>query len=148
MICDTPDFMFPMQADVFYPIVEQGLYGDIKKQWILDRTVIGNFVPLSRKGKEEVTPNVNITRDAILVCRVKHDIRISTKEDSNSVTNVIITNIRDKNGYEVYTETSGPRRGKSTIYEIATQEPHMGPFGSVEYYNVVLRRSENQAGDA
>lgn len=148
MICETPDFTFPMQADIFYPIVEQGLYGDLKKQWVLDRTVIGNFVPLSRKGKEEVTPNVNITKESILVSRVKHDIRVSTKADSNSTTNIIITNIRDRSGNEVYLETSGPRKGKSTIYEIATQEPFMGPFGSVEYYNVILRRSENQASDA
>jgi hypothetical protein len=148
MICDTPDFMFPMQADVFYPIVEQGLYGDLTKHWILDRTIVGNFIPLSKTGKEEITPNVNITKESILVCRVKNDIRISTKEDGNSVTNIIITNIKDRNLNEVYTETSGPRKGKSTIYEIATQEPYLGPFGSVEYYNVVLRRSENQASDA
>jgi len=148
MICETPDFMFPMQADIFYPIVSQGLYGDLNKQWIIDRTVIGNFIPLSRKGKEEITPNVNITKDAILVCRVKNDMRISSKDDSNSTTNIIITNIKDRNGKEVYIETSGPRKGKSTIYEIASQEPYMGPFGSVEYYNVVLRRSENQASDA
>lgn len=148
MICDTPDFMFPMQADIFYPIVEQGLYGDLNKRWILDRTIIGNFIPLSKSGKEEVTPNVNITKDSILVCRVKNDIRISIKEDSNSVTNIIVTNIKDRNLNEVYTETSGPRKGKSTIYEIASQEPYLGPFGSVEYYNLVLRRSENQASDA
>ena len=148
MICDTPDFMFPMQADIFYPIVEQGLYGDLNKHWILDRTVVGNFIPLSKSGKEEVTPNVNITKESILVGRVKNDIRISTKEDGNSVTNIIITNIKDRNMNEVYTETSGPRKGKSTIYEIATQEPYLGPFGGIEYYNVVLRRSENQASDA
>lgn len=148
MICETPDFMFPMQADIFYPMVEQGLYGDLKKQWVLDRIVIGNFIPLSRKGREEITPNVNITKDAILVCRVKNDLRISTRDDGTSITNVIVTNIRDKNNQHIYTETSGPRKHKSTIYEIASQEPYVGPFGSVEYYNVVLRRSENQASDA
>jgi hypothetical protein len=44
-------------------------------------------------------------------------------------------------------ETSGPRDGKSTIYEIASSEAIVGPFGNVEYYKVVLRRSENQASD-
>ena len=44
-------------------------------------------------------------------------------------------------------ETSGPRSGKSTIFEVATQEPYVGPFGGIEYYNLVIRRSENQAVD-
>jgi hypothetical protein len=148
MICEEPDFAFPMQADIFYPIVDQGIYGDLTKQWVLDRTIVGNFIPLRRKGKEEINPNVNITKESILVGRVKTDIRVSTREESNSVTNIIITNIKDRSSNEVYTETSGPRKGKSTIYEIATQEPFLGPFGSIEYYNVVLRRSENQASDA
>jgi len=147
MICEEPDFIFPMQADIYYPVVEQGTYGNIKKTWILDKTIAANFNAVGRAGKEEITPNVNITKEAILECRVKHDIRVSTKEDSNSVTNIIVTNIKDRNGYEIYTETSGPRKHKSTIYEIASQEPYLGPFGNVEYYNVVLRRSENQASD-
>jgi hypothetical protein len=148
MICEEPDFIFPMQADIYYPVVEQGTYGELSKQWIIDRTIAGNFIPLSKTGKEEVSPNVNITKESILVCRVKNDIRISSSDDKNSVTNVIVTNIRDRNCREVYIETSGPRKNKSTIYEIASQEPYLGPFGSVEYYNVVLRRSENQASNA
>lgn len=147
MICETPDFVFPMQADVFYPIVEQGLYGDIKKQWVIDRTIIGNFIPAGNAGKEEVQPNVNITKDVILVGRVKNDIRISSFANDNSITNVLITNIKDRNSNQIYMETSGVRKGKATIFEVATQEPFTGPFGSVEYYNIVLRRSENQASD-
>ena len=76
--------------------------------------------------------------------RAKTDIRISSLEARNSITNVIITNIRDKNCNEIYTETSGPRAGKSTIFEIATIQPYIGPFGSIEYYKILLKRSESQ----
>jgi hypothetical protein len=117
----------------------------IKKQWIFDRTEIGSFTPARSAFKEEITPNINITEDKLLIGRVKKDIRISNHKDRNSMTNVIVTNIRDQNCNEIYLETSGPRSGKSTIFEIATQEPFSGPFGSVEYYKVILRRSENQA---
>jgi hypothetical protein len=72
---------------------------------------------------------------------------MSSLESKNSITNVIVTNIRDKNCNDIYTETSGPRSGKSTIFEIATQDPFVGPFGSVEYYKLIIRRSENQAVD-
>lgn len=147
MICEATDFMFPMQADIFYPLVEQGAYGNVKKTWVQDRTVAVAFAPAGRAGKEEVTPNVNITQGSILIGRTKSDVRISSLDSRNSITNVLITNIKDKNCNEMYLETSGPRSGKSTIFEIATQEPFMGPFGNMEYYNLVIRRSENQAVD-
>jgi len=147
VVCETPDFAFPMQADVYHPIVEQGIYGEVKKTWILDRTIACSFTASGTALKEEIVPNINITQDKILLGRAKTDIRISSLEARNSITNVIITNIRDKNCNEIYLETSGPRAGKSTIFEIATQDPFVGPFGNTEYYKLVIRRSENQAVD-
>jgi hypothetical protein len=147
MSCNTNDFMFPMQADVFYPIVEQGAYGNVTKTWSLDRSIICNFTPSGTADKEEVKPNIDLTLDSILIGRVKKDLRISTKEEGLSITNIVISNIRDQNCNEIYLETAGPRSGKSTIFEIATQQPFVGPFGGIEYYSVILRRSENQAVD-
>jgi len=146
-ICETPDFTFPMQADIFYPSVEQGAYGNIKKQWMHDRTIVCLLAPAGSAFKEEVTPNVNITKEAVLLGRLKTDIRISSKDARNSITNIIVSNIKDRNCNPIYMETSGPRSGKSTIFEVATLEPFTGPFGNVEYYKIVLRRSENQATD-
>lgn len=148
MACgDVTDFMFPMQADIYYPVVDQGSLGNVKKTWILDKTIAISVNPAGSAFKEEVVPNVNITRETLLIGRVKGDIRISSRESNNAITNIIVTNIKDKNCNPIYVETSGPRTGKSTIFEIATQEPFTGPFGNVEYYKVILRRSENQAAD-
>jgi hypothetical protein len=143
--CETVDFNYPMLADVFHPIVEQAVYGNVKKQWILDRTIAGSFTTSGSALKEDITPNVNITQQMLLLGRARTDIRFSSQEDGKSITNVIITNIKDRYGKEIYLETSGPRAGKSTIFEVATLEPFSGPFGNVEYYKLVLRRSENQA---
>lgn len=148
MACgDKTDFMFPMEADIYHPIVEQGALGNVKKTWVLDRTVGCSFAPAGSAFKEEVVPNVNITQDKLLVGRVRDDIRISDRDSNNAITNVIVTNIRDKNCNHIYIETSGPRAGKSTIFEVATNDPFVGPFGSTEYFKVVLRRSENQGAD-
>lgn len=147
MSCGSTDFLFPMQADIFYPIVEQGAYGNVKKQWILDRIVYGSLTPGGSALKEDIKPNVNITQDNVLVGRVQTDLRRSSRDSGTSITNIIITNIKDKNCNEIYVETAGIRAGKSTIFEVATQEPFVGPFGDVEFYRVVLRRSENQAAD-
>jgi hypothetical protein len=148
MACgDKTDFAFPMEADIFYPIVEQGPLGNVKKNWILDRTVACNFNTTGTAWKEEVKPNVDLTQDNIMLGRTKEDLRISSRQASSSITNIIVTNIRDKNCNPLYVETSGPRKGKSTIFEIATNQPFVGPFGNVEYYKIVIRRSENQAAD-
>ncbi len=145
--CETTDFIYPMLADIYYPIVDQAIYGNVKKQWVLDGTISGNFNSAGSATKEEVIPNINITQDGILLGRVRRDIRVSESESRNSITNIILTNIRDKSGRSIYNETAGPRSGKPTIFEVATLEPYSGPFGSVEYYRLVIRRSQNQAVD-
>ena len=136
-----------MLADIYYPIVEQGPYGNVQKTWIHDKTISCNFSSAGAAFKEDVKPNANITQDTIMLGRAKTDIRFSANSDQNSITNVIVTNIKDKTLNEIYVETAGPRAGKSTLFEVATVEPFTGPFGSVEYYRIVLRRSENQAAD-
>ena len=144
MECEPNDFMFPMQADIFYPDVEQSAYGNITKTWKLDRKIACSFNPAGTAFKEEVTPNVDLTFDSLLVGRARKDIRVSSLQESFSITNIVISNISDKNGNEIYLETAGPRKGKSTIFEVATIQPFNGPFGSIEYYKIILRRSENQ----
>lgn len=147
MSCNSTDFMFPMCGEVYHPVVEQGAYGNVRKQWILDRSVACSFTGGGSAMKEEVKPNVNITQETLLSGRVKKDIRLSSRNSRNTITNILITNIKDSNGNEIYLETAGPRAGKSTIFEVASQEPFVGPFGNTEYYKVVLRRAENQAVD-
>ena len=141
------DFIFPLEADVYHPIVDQGLYGNSKKTWMIDRVIGCNFNSAGSASKEDVTPNVNITQELLLIGRVREDVRVSSRDQGHSITNIIITNIRDKNCNPIYLETSGPRSGKSTIFEIASSEPYVGPFGNVEFYKVVIRRAENQAVD-
>lgn len=144
--CETPDSSFPMKVDIYYPIVEQGAYGNVKKTWVLDRTVLCYFGHMKRV-QEEVKPNVNIVLNKMLMGRVKSDIRLSSKLSKEAVTNVVLTNIRTAGDQEIYIETSGPRSGKSTIYEIESLSPFVDPFGDIEYYSVTIRRSENQATD-
>ena len=42
-LCEETDFMYPMKADVYYPLVEQGTYGNVKKTWVFNKTVVCNF---------------------------------------------------------------------------------------------------------
>lgn len=145
MGCCPTDFTFPMLADVYYPTVSQGAYGNIVRAWNLDQTISGSFTPAGSETKEELVVNVDLTLDSTLIARVRQDIRVSKTNKNNAITNIILTNIRDANSNKIYVETAGPRAGQPTIFEVATQQPFVNPFGRVEHYRLVLRRSENQA---
>lgn len=142
--CSTTDFRFPMLADIYYPIVEQGSYGNITRNWILDKTVAGSFTPAGSAIKEELVINIDLSQDSLLICRIKSDTRVSSLLENNSLTNILITNIRNSKNDTVYSETSGPRAGRATLFEVATQQPFVNPFGRVEHHRLILRRSENQ----
>ena len=142
--CDTTDFMYPMLADVYYPIIKQSEYGKAVKEWIFDKTVACNVESIYRNTKEEMAPAVFLQYEGKLIGRSKSDIRISSKNENNSITNILLTNIRLPGDVLVYRETAGPRSGRGTIYEVASCEPFIGGLQSIEYYSISLRRSENQ----
>ena len=146
MICETADFAYPLLADIYYPIVETGAYGNSKKTWVLDRTIACFFNPAGRKTKEDVNSENKLELDNLLIGRVRNDLT-QTSSESYSVTNIIIANIRDRSGNFIYNESAGVRKGNSTIFEVASLNPIVGPFGTIEYYKVLVRRSENQAAD-
>lgn len=143
--CETPDFMFPLYADIYYPIVTQGSYNEVKKTWVFDRTIVCNATSLGGVREEEIRPEMFLQFENKLIARSKRDVRKTSNGDLEALTNVLITNIRSISGDILYLETAGPRKGRATIYEVATVEPYIGPFGSTEYYKMLWRRTENQA---
>lgn len=142
--CETTDFMFPMKADIFFPIITQGDYGQPKKDWVYDRTIICNATSVGGAGEEAIKPESFLQYKDHLIARTKNDPRISSQNSTNAVTNILITNIRSANDAVIYKETAGVRAGRATIYELATVDPFVGPFGSIEYYKMLWRRAENQ----
>jgi hypothetical protein len=140
--------MFPLLADVYYPLVEQNAYGGVKKQWVLDRTIAAMFNPAGRKFTQDIqVNNAKLDMENAIIGRTRNDLTQSQSETLFSLTNIIITNVRDSSGNIIYNESSGTRVGKATIFEVSTFNPIVGAFGSVEYYKIILKRSENQAGD-
>jgi hypothetical protein len=136
--------MYPMMADIYYPVITQTDYGQATKKWVLDRTIILNATPVGGAGQEDIKPEIFLQYDNKLVGRVKEDPRISISNGSNAITNILVVNIRNAQEVLIYKETAGVRAGRGTIYELGTVEPFTGPFGSVEYYKMLLRRAENQ----
>jgi hypothetical protein len=142
--CPETDFMYPMKADIYYPVISQTDYGQATKKWVLDRVIILNATPVGGAGQEDIKPEIFLQYENKLVGRVKEDPRMSTSNGSNAITNILIANIRNAQDTLIYKETAGVRAGRGTIYELGTVEPMTGPFGSVDYYKMLLRRAENQ----
>ena len=144
--CDTADLYFPMLADVYYPSITQGQYGEIKKTWTIDRTMSLYAEPFSRKGMGEISPQIFLQYKDLVICRTRNDLRLPSYSGSTSeaLTNIMITSIRTSMGQELYLETAGPRSGSGALYEIASYNAHYAPYGDIDYYSFTLRRSENQ----
>jgi hypothetical protein len=129
---DTTDFVYPMLADVYYPIITQGPFGEIKKEWVFDRTVACNATSVGGAGSEQIKPDMFLQYEDKLVVRSRGDLRIKSNLSQEATTNILITNIRLSHGQLIYKETAGPRAGKGTIYEVGTLEPFTGPFNNIE----------------
>ena len=143
-ICEQTDFLYPMKADVYYPIINQNSYGQATKDWVYDRTIVCNASPIGTLNEESIKPDVFLQNKNKLIARTKKDPRISSKDVGNAITNILITNIRDSNDSIIQIETAGARSGRGTIYEVATVDPVVGPFGSVDYFKMLWRRTESQ----
>ena len=125
-------------------MVTQNKYGQPEKSWVYDRTISINASFVGRQSGEDIKPEMILKNGNKLIGRLKSDPRISSQESNNATNNILISNIRDASDNLIYRETSGPRSGRGTIYEIATLDPFFGPFRTIEYYKILLRRSENQ----
>jgi hypothetical protein len=134
-----------MCADIYYAIPTQGSFGEIKKEWLLDRTIACNAAPSARKNIEELDPKMISQLNNKLNARSLTDLRTSSLDKNYAITDILVANVRDRHGNMIYKETAGIRSGKGTIYEIATIQPFVGPFGNIESYEMVWRRTESQA---
>lgn len=143
MSCCGSDFMFPMKVDIYYPKVEQNMYGQITKDWSFDRTVLCSFIA-DTVSKEDVPAEIYVHPKDRLTGRVQFDPRISLSGESYSLSNILFANIRNNYNDLIYRETSGEREGKGTLFEIVAFDPFVGPFGGIEHYNLIIRRTENQ----
>lgn len=144
--CDSTDLYFPMLGDVYYPTISQGQYGEIQKSWAIDRTIALYAEPFSRKGMGEISPAVFLQYKDMLICRTRYDLRLPSYSgvESEALTNILVTSIRNATGQQLHLETAGPRAGYGTLYEIASYDAHYAPYGDIDYYSFTLRRSENQ----
>lgn len=139
MFCNT---FYPLTADVYYATQSQNDFGEIDKSWEFNQTI--NIDVIESDSGEQIKPDQMLSMKDTLVGRIPVDIRKSDISDLYSLTDILITNINNGGGQNVYYETAGVRKDESTLFEIASLSPHNGPFGKIDYYVITLKRSQVQ----
>jgi hypothetical protein len=130
-----------MDLDIYYSSSLQDKYGAKNKDWGFDQTLRGYVETVSSEDKSKTF----FEYKGKLVGRTKKDPRIDSDGLEHSVTDILITDIKDvKTGVEYYLETSGPRVGRSTLYELTAIEPFVDPFNRIEYWRIFLNKIDSQ----
>lgn len=141
MQCLSAHPLFNMNLDIYYASGKQDKYGKVQKKWTLDQTLRGFAETITT---EDLSKTFFEYRGK-LIARTQQDPRTSINGFQYPITDILITDIRDVKTYQhFYLETSGERKGKSTLYEISGIEPHVGPFNKIEYWRLFLNRMDEQ----
>jgi hypothetical protein len=143
------NFLFPLQCDIYYPQESQDEYGAINKKWDFDLTMNCSFHSVTDKSS---TKNFSedserfYKLDTLLYGRMQKDPRQSSTGLYVPLSNILITNIKNSGCDDgtIFVETDGDYVGDPTIFEIKTCQPYIGPMGNVEYYKMLVARSDIQ----
>jgi len=130
-----------MSFDVYYSTQKQSELGIENKTWSLDQTLSGYFETLGAVEKDSVKSGNFFSYEDKIVGRSSKDLRESLNGIKYPVTDVLVRNIYDsKTGNPFYNEYSGG----PTTYEVLAVEPYVNPWNQIEYYKVLLNRSDIQ----
>lgn len=141
MFCDT---FYPLQADIYYGVESQNDFGEIDRAWEYNRTIRLDMNMSTNYKDQQVQPDQFFWIQDMLNGITPTDIRQSDTSGLYSLTNILITNIRNGSDEVIYYESAGERSGQPTIYEVSGLLPHNNPWGNIDYYKLVLKRSELQ----
>lgn len=141
MFCNT---YYPLLADVYYATQSQNDFGEIDKEWEYNQNIRVDFSMSTNYKDQQIQADQMMWMQDMISGRTPTDVRVADTGELYSMTDIIITNVRNDAGEIIYLETSGPREGTSTLFEVAGVLPHNGPWGSNDYFKIVLKRSMMQ----
>lgn len=122
---------------VYYSTQTQDLvYGTIVRSWTLDRVERGSVKQARTRMYDVAQQN---SWDDVWVGQTEEDLRIDSDGVLHAPSEVLVTFLVPQ-----LIETSGPRKGLASTYELRASTPVEGPFGEVLHFDVQLVRSSDQ----
>lgn len=138
MFCNT---FYPLIADIYYATRTQDEFGAIDKEWTLDRSIRVDFSMSTNYKDQQMQADQVMWVQDMITGTTPDDIRIDSEGGMHSITDILVTNVRNDKGVAIYIETAGAREGSGTLFEVAGVLPHNDPWGNNDYYKVVAKRS-------
>jgi hypothetical protein len=134
-----------MDIDVYYGDSEQDDYGRENNTWTFDQTLTGYIEILGAVSQDALKVGTFFEYKDKLIGRAESDPRINSAGVAYPITSILITNIRDKKSQvPFYNEVYGERAGLPSLYEVFAIEPYVNPWNQIEYWKIMLNRSETQ----
>ena len=137
------DFMYPMTADIYYSTSEQSSFGEMVNTWSFDRVI--NCSAIKERPDSAIANAISsekfIEYSYKINFRTADEILKSSDDISYSVTEILITNIKDPSGKVVWFEILD----EPTVFEIGNVEPMFDAFHNFFGYRIFLRRAVDQS---
>ena len=143
--CEATDFIYPMKADVYYPIITQNNYGQANKEWVFDRTIKCSIISQMSGGAKTLAGEIksnsgNFSYNSELLIRTGQDVQEKKNGTIYPITEILITNIKDSAGKLAWKE----KGNIPTQYELKTFIISFNPSHEIEFYRGFLSRSTKQ----
>jgi hypothetical protein len=139
---------FPMQCEIYYAQEDQDKYGAVQKKWNLGNSLdCSLYTPKDKKNTDfEFEDQKFFKLDGFVVGRTKKDPRSSEHGSYYPMSHILITNIRGKNCSDelFFFESTETYQQKPTVFELRYCQPYIGPYSKIEYFKLVLERSDTQ----
>ena len=142
------DIFFPMKCDIYYATETQDKYGKMVKNWSLGNTLDCTlYTPNEKKMDDFKFEDYRFLKlDEFVVGRIKFDPRQSDVESYYPMSHILVTNIRSNgcNDQLLFFESTETYEKKATVFELRSCRPYIGPYSTIEYFKLVLQRSDTQ----
>lgn len=141
---------FPMLCDLYYASEKQDKYGKIEKKWVFTDTIQCSFFTLNdelrNSDKFGTSQEQFFELESRILGRSITDIRSTKDGQFFPMTHILVTNIRSSSCSDelFFRETNGGYEAVPTIFEPSSIQPYIGAFNRIEYYKIVLSRSDIQ----
>lgn len=137
------DIMYPMTADIYYSKETQNDLGSMVSTWKQDRVI--RCSAIKARPSSSIADVLNsqkfIDYSPKLDFRTEDDVLMSSEDIRYMLTEIVITNIKDPSGREVWLESSG----ESTEFELKNIEPMFDPIHNFFGYRILIERSQDQS---
>ena len=137
------DILYPMTADLYYAETKQNAFGTMEKTWVYNRTI--DCSAISALADKTLTGELRsqgafFQYNSDIAFRTNQNIQRNLGSRYYPITEILITNIKDQSGKQVWTEGETEK----TQYEVQSFVPSYDAFHTVDFYRGYLTRSQKQ----